>query len=140
MTPFARSALTGLALCGLVAGGFATSASARPGAYLLDLIKTEPYRSAWTRMLAKQHDVPSWIKDFAVTGDGVNTQSHMVPVGYKAFTLATLCKAHDCADNMLTVIFAPDGTQAYARLVEAGKPPRLFGKPDAQVTGALSAQ
>ncbi|SEC94515.1 Inhibitor of vertebrate lysozyme (Ivy) [Rhizobiales bacterium GAS188] len=138
MMRLARSALTGIALCGLVAGGFATSASARAGAYLLDLIKTEPYRGAWTRMLAKEHDVPSWIKDFVATGDGVNTPAHMVPVGVKAYTLATLCKAHDCADNMLYVIFAPDGSQAYARLVQAGKAPRLFGKPDAQVQSALS--
>jgi hypothetical protein len=139
MIRLARSALAGLAFCGLVAGGFATSASARPGAYLLDLIKTEPYRDAWTKMLAKERDVPSWIKDFIATGDGVNTPAEMVPVGVQAFTFATLCKAHDCADNMLHVVFAPDGAKAYGRLVEAGKAPRLFGKPDAQIQAALSA-
>jgi Inhibitor of vertebrate lysozyme (Ivy) len=138
MIRLARSALAGLAFCGLVAGGFATSASARSGAYLLDLIKTEPYRDAWTKMLATERDVPSWIKDFLATGDGVNTPSQMVPVGLKAFTYATLCEPHDCGDNMLYVMFAPDGSKAYGRLVQAGKTPRLFGKPDAQIQSVLS--
>jgi len=138
MTRFARSALTGLMLCGLVVGGFATKASARAGAYLLDLIRTEPYRTAWNKMLAKEHDLPDWVKDFAFTGDGVNTPAHMVPIGYKAYSLATLCKPHDCADNMLYVVFAPDGGQAYGRLLQAGKPTRYLGKPDAQIQGALN--
>jgi hypothetical protein len=133
----ARTVLPGVPLVGLVLGFWASFAMARAGAYLLDLIRTEPYRSAWTRMLAKEHDVPRWIEDFALTGQGVNTPAHLVPVGYRAFSLATLCKPHDCAANMLYVVFAPDGSQAFAKLVEAGKAPRLFGHPDASVTAAL---
>jgi hypothetical protein len=137
MPHLARSVLASFALSVLVGGSCVTSASARAGAYLLDIIRTEPYRGAWTRMLAKEHDVPSWIKDFAVTGDGVNTPARMVPIGYRAFSLATLCKAHDCAGNMLYVLFAPDGAQAFAKLVEAGKAPRLFGNPNASIIAAL---
>jgi hypothetical protein len=138
MTRSAGSVLAGFALSVLVAGSPATPAWARAGAYLLDLIRTEPYRAAWTRMLAKEHDVPNWINDFAVTGDGVTTPARLVPVGYRAYSLATLCKPHDCTDNMLYVLFAPDGSQAFAKLVEAGKTPRLFGKPNASVVEALN--
>jgi hypothetical protein len=146
MTYRARSVLAGVVVAGLVVVGLALSALiatggsafARAGAYLYDLVKTEPYRSAWTKMLAKERDVPSWIKDFSVTGQGVNTPAHMVPVGVRAFTMATLCKPHDCGDNMLYVMFAPDGSAAYAKLVEAGKPPRFFGKPDAAVQAAMT--
>ncbi|MBV9566827.1 MAG: hypothetical protein JO172_01695 [Hyphomicrobiales bacterium] len=130
-------AISSLVLLILISGFGNGPASARAGAYLLDVVRTEPYRGAWTRMLAKEHDVPGWIADFAVTGNGVNTPSKMVPVGYRAFTFATLCKPHDCADNMLYVFFAPDGAQAFAKLVEAGKTPRIFGKPDAPTASAL---
>jgi hypothetical protein len=128
---------SGLMLSILACGLGVSSAAARAGAYLLDLIRTEPYRAAWTRMLAKEPDVPSWIADFAVTGNGVTTPSHMVPVGHQPFTFATLCKPHDCAGNMLYVFFSPDGAQAFAKLVEAGKGPRLFGHPDASTTSAM---
>ena len=121
----------------LVAGSLAPQAFARPGAYLLDLVRTEPYRTAWMRMLAKERGLPSWVQDFMTTGDGVNTPSKMIPVGVKAFTYSTLCEPHDCAGNMLYVVFAPDGGQAYAKLVQAGKAPRLLGKPDAQTRSAL---
>ncbi len=113
----ARTVLPGMPLAALVLGFWVSFAMARAGAYLLDLIRTEPYRSAWTRMLAKEHDVPGWIEDFALTGQGVNTPAHLVPVGHRAFSLATLCKPHDCAANMLYVVFAPDGSQAFAKLV-----------------------
>jgi hypothetical protein len=135
----ARSVLAGLALCALVAGGGVGPALARASAYLHDLVKTEPYRSAWLNMLAKERNVPSWIKDFISTGGAVNTPTHMVPVGYRAYLVATLCKARDCAGDKLYVMFAPDGAQAYARLVVAGKVPRLLGKPDAAVRAALTA-
>jgi hypothetical protein len=138
MTRLARSVLAGLALSVLIAGGHATTAWARAGAYLADLVKTEPYRSAWTKMLAKEHDVPSWVKDFSVTGAGDTTSAHMVPVGYRAYLLATLCKGHDCANSILYVMFAPDGAQAYAKLVEGGKT-RWLGRPDAATQAALTA-
>ena len=135
--PFARAIASSLAMLALV-GAFASgSASARAGAYLLDVIRTEPYRAAWTRMLAKEHDVPNWIADFAVTGDGVTTPSHMVPVGRQPFTFATLCKPHDCAEHMLYVFFAPDGAEAFAKLVEVGKAPRVLGQPDAGTASAM---
>jgi len=133
----ARAVFLILVPCIVISAFVNGPASARAGAYLLDVIRTEPYRDAWTRMLAKEHDVPSWIADFAVTGNGVNTPSKMVPVGYRAFTFGTLCKPHDCADNMLYVFFAPDGAEAFAKLVEAGKTPRLLGQPDAATASAM---
>jgi len=42
-----------LALSALMAGG----TWARAGAYFHDLIKTEPYHTAWTKLVASEHDL-----------------------------------------------------------------------------------
>jgi Inhibitor of vertebrate lysozyme (Ivy) len=139
MKRLARPVLFGFAFCVLTALGALEPGWAQEGVYLKDLLKTEPYRSAWSKMLANEPGLPNWIKDFAVTGAGVNTPAHKMPVGYRAFSLATLCKPGDCGDNMLYVLFSPDGSDSFAELVQASAKPRLLGKPNASVRSALNA-
>jgi Inhibitor of vertebrate lysozyme (Ivy) len=105
---------------------------------LKDLLKTEPYRSAWNKML-NEPGLPNWITDFAVTGAGVSTPTHKVPVGYRAFSLATLRKPCECGDTRLYVLFSPDGSESFAESVQASGKPRLLGKPNASVRSALNA-
>jgi hypothetical protein len=137
MTRLARPALLAFALC-VLALGVPRPSRAQEGVYLNELLKTEPYRSAWNKMLVGEQGLPNWINDFALTGAGVNTPAHKVPVGYRAFSLATLCKPGDCGDNMLYVLFSPDGSASYAELVEAGRKPRLLGRPNTFIRGAPS--
>lgn len=137
MMRFARSALMGLAFAALLAGVRPAPAFARASADLRDLIKSEPYRGAWTRMLAKERDVPNWIKDFIVTGEGANTPTRMIPVGYQAYLLATLCRGQDCTSHKFYVMFSPDGAKAYGEILETGKTPRWLDKPDAASRAAI---
>jgi Inhibitor of vertebrate lysozyme (Ivy) len=139
MKRLARPALLAFAVAVLAAIGSPQPARAQEGVYLSDLLKTEPYRGAWNKMIASEPGLPPWIRDFALTGAGVNTPAHRVPVGYRAFSLATLCKPGDCGDNMLYVMFSPDGSESFAELVEASGKPRMLGKPNASVRAALNA-
>jgi hypothetical protein len=122
----------------LSAGLGAPLVLARASASLRELVKSEPYRSAWTQMLAKERDLPAWVKDFNVTGEGANPPAQMVPVGVKAYLLATLCMGQDCAGHKLYVLFNPDGTKAVGELVEKGKATRWLGKPSAAERAAFA--
>jgi Inhibitor of vertebrate lysozyme (Ivy) len=132
------TAFASVALAALLAGTQTAPGLARAGAYLRDLVRSEPYRGAWTRMLAKEHNLPGWIKDFAVTGEGANTQGRMVPVGHQAYLLATLCMGQDCAGHKLYVLFTADAGRAYGEILETGKAPRWLGKPDAASRAAIN--
>ena len=131
------STAIGLALAALLAGVAAGPSLARASASLRELVKSEPYRTAWGQMVGKERNLPSWIKDFAVTGEGANTPAQMVPVGRQAYLLATLCMGQDCAAHKLYVVFSPDGSKAFGELVETGKEPRWLGRPDAGVRAAV---
>jgi Inhibitor of vertebrate lysozyme (Ivy) len=139
MKRLASPALPALALAALAAIGSPQPARAQEGVHLSDLLKTEPYRGAWNKMIASEPGLPPWIRDFALTGAGVNTPAQKVPVGYRAFSLATLCKPGDCGDTMLYVMFSPDGSESFAELVEANGKPRMLGKPNASVRATLNA-
>lgn len=118
----------------------ATTVSALAGPYLFELMEIKSYRAAWLAMLDGEDDVPDWIVDFTDTGNGVASPSEDVDVdGGMPFALATVCKPHDCGDNMLYVLFRPMGSGAWALLVTpAGE--RWFGNPDAAVKRALEAR
>jgi len=40
-----------------------------------------------------------------------------MPVGNDTYTLAWVCKTHDCGDNQLHVLFSPQGEQAWGLLM-----------------------
>jgi hypothetical protein len=61
----------------------------------------------------------------------------MIPVGYQAYLLATLCGGQDGAGHKFYIMFSPDGTKAYGEIVETGKTPRWLGKPDAASRAAM---
>jgi hypothetical protein len=116
-----------------------TMSSALAGPYLFELMEIKSYRAGWLAMLDGQ-SVPDWIIDFTNTSNGVATPSEDVEVdGGSAYVYATVCKPHDCGDNMLHVLFAPEGRQAWAVLVTPGGE-EWFGNPDAAVKQVLEAK
>lgn len=80
--------------------------------YLFDMLKEPTYLAAWKAML-KGEQVPSWVANYAKTFDGPSTPSKTVTIGSQAYLLGYVCKAHDCGDNQLHVLFAPAGKQAW---------------------------
>jgi hypothetical protein len=94
----------------LLCGAPAHAADAPAGPYLFDLLKQKPYLAAWNAMLAGA-GVPAWVKNYAKTFDGPSSPSKGVPIQGKVYTLGWVCKAHDCGDNQLHVLFAPGAAQ-----------------------------
>jgi len=113
-----------------------TQAQAQDTPYLFDLLEQSAYLKAWNGML-KGETVPPWVKSYAKTFDGPATPSTEVPVGGQPYTLAWVCKAHDCGDNQLYVLFAPEGRQAWGLLISAGDERKWLGNPDAAVQAAI---
>ena len=93
----------------LLCGAPAHAADAPAGPYLFDLLKQKPYLAA-ERMLAGA-GVPAWVKNYAQAFDGPSRPSKGVPIQGKVYTLGWVCKAHDCGDNQLHVLFAPGAAQ-----------------------------
>ncbi len=105
-----------LILAFLLIGAAPAAHAADPdGPYLFDLLKKPAYLAAWKAMLAGEQ-VPAWVSQYAKTFDGPSTPSITVQVGGLAYTLGYVCKAHDCGDNQLHVLFAPAGKQAWGLL------------------------
>jgi hypothetical protein len=111
--------------------------AADDGPYLFDLLKQQSYLAAWNGML-EGASVPAWVKNYAKSFDGPSNPSKNVTVGGKAYTLGWVCKAHDCGDNQLHVLFAPGAAQAWGLLVVSGKQTWLGG-PDAPIKSAILA-
>ncbi|HZP09520.1 Ivy family c-type lysozyme inhibitor [Methyloceanibacter sp.] len=106
------------------------------GPYLFDLLKQPAYLASWKAML-KGEQVPAWVASYAKTFDGPSSPSKTVTVGGQAYMLGWVCKAHDCGDNQLHVLFAPQGKQAWGLLV-SGSNQKWLGRPDAGIQAAIT--
>jgi hypothetical protein len=110
--------------------------AADDGPYLFDLLKQPAYLSAWKAMLAGE-SVPSWVGKYTKTFDGPSAPSKTVTVGGQDYMLGWVCKAHDCGDNQLHVLFAPAGVRAWGLLVTSSNQ-KWLGYPDATIQAAIA--
>ncbi len=120
---------------------FATPAFAGP--YLFELLEIQGYRKGFDALLAREKNLPAWVKDFARTMNGVATPSQDIRVDGRDYVLAGVCKPHDCWGNTLYVVFANGGEQAWGLIeVPAGNSfkSRLLGRPDRAMADALRAK
>jgi hypothetical protein len=122
----------------LLLSGSAPAFAADEGPYLFDLLKQPSYLAAWKAML-KGESVPSWVASYAKTFDGPSTPSQYVPVGAETYTLGYVCKAHDCGDNQLYVLFSTGGKKAWGLLVTGGNQRKWLGHPDPAVQAAIQS-
>jgi hypothetical protein len=67
-----------------------------------------------------------------------SSPSKSVPTQGKVYTLGWVCKAHDCGDNQLHVLFAPGATQAWGLLTTSGQQ-KWLGNPDAAIQTAINS-
>lgn len=112
--------------------------AAEPDTYLFDVLRHGQYKLAFIKLF-KDKSVPDWVMAVVKAGEGVATPSKTVEVGGKAFRLDHVCKVHDCAGNVLAVLWSPAGQKVWAALVDAGAPPVFFGQPSPEETETLLA-
>ena len=107
-------------------------------AEMADLLALRPFLPQPHRLLNNAARLPSWTRQVLKTsGDYVGT-----PVAYSSpdgirYELFYACKAHDCADNAMELMFAPNGDRAWAALMEDGKSVTYLGSPSAAQQAAL---
>jgi hypothetical protein len=128
----------GLALVILIAGYTAATAAEAP--YLTDAIKSPAYLRTLTALLKSAPKLPSWTRQvLSPSGNYVGTPATYATVGGSRYELFFTCKAHDCNQNNLEVMFAPDGAQAFGALVVNGRSPSYLGAPNPAQQAALAA-
>jgi hypothetical protein len=108
--------------------------------YLTDAMKNPSYSRALTNLLKSSRSLPSWTKQILkASGDYVGTPVTYSTVDGIKYELFNACKAHDCADNQLEVMFAPGGTQAWGAVMTNGNSIAYLGTPSPAQQSALQA-
>lgn len=131
----AGTTLAGLAIAvGLLLVGGRAALAEEP--YLSDLLDQPSYRAAWDEMIASDPGIDAWVKAFGETRDGVTAPSREVDIGGEAYRYAMVCKPHDCADNQLHVLFAPDVAKAWGLSI-TGSGEHWLGDPDESLEAVI---
>jgi inhibitor of lysozyme (Ivy) len=125
-----------LALCLLGPAPALAAEDLKP--FLFDLLEKDSYLKAWNAMLAGA-TVPPWVKNYAKSFDGPANPSKDIAVGGETYTLAWVCKTHDCGDNQVYVLFAPGARQAWGLLLSPGDKRTWLGAPDPAIKAAIES-
>ena len=112
--------------------------AAEPDTYLFDVLTHGQYHAAFVQLL-RGKTVPDWVKAVVKSGEGVAVPNKTIEIAGKSYRLDHVCKVHDCAGNVLAVLWAQGGRQVWAGLVENAGTPVWFGKPTPDQAQALTA-
>jgi hypothetical protein len=114
-----------------------SSSAAAKGDYLYDVLKKKPaYRAAWNSLI-KGQKVDPWLAHYSSRFDGPCDVVGSTTVDGVSYMTGWVCKAHECGGNTFSVIFAPNGKQAWGLWKKDGSPPKYLGKPSAAQKAAL---
>lgn len=113
------------------------ASAAETGPLLAALMKQPSYAYAWDGMMAGETP-PPWVADYAKTLDGPPVPTIPVPLDGETYTLGFICKANDCEDNQLYVLFAPEARDAWGLLVSVDGVSWL-GRPDERIQTAIKS-
>ena len=111
--------------------------AAEPDTYLFDVLRHPQYKGALKQILGRK-PVPAWVKAFMDRGDGVVSPMRTVDIDGHPYRLDHLCKPHDCAGNVLSVLWGPGGRKVSAALIQGGGAPVLYGDPSPEQAQALT--
>lgn len=95
-----------------------------------DLLKNPKFKSAYGAALGPRAQ-QRWLAQLSNSAP-----VRAVSVAGETYQVATPCKPHDCADNNLMLLFAPDKGAVYGQLYEKGRI-TLIGAPDAALATEL---
>lgn len=109
--------------------------------YLFDIIKKPAYARALSTLFDGSGKLPDWTREMRKPrGNYVASPATRAAAAGVTYEMFHACKPHDCKDNQMVVMFAPNGAQAWGALQEAGKPALYFGLPSAAQQGALKGE
>ena len=114
-----------------------TSGTAFAEAYLFDLLAKPTYHKSWNALFLGETNVDYWIAQYSKTKNGPAGPGKKVNLGNIEYQINNVCKTHDCGDNQLYVLFAPNGAKAWGFLLKNGEQERFFGNPDDEKKKAL---
>lgn len=113
----------------------ASTPAAATEPYLFDIMKKPAYARALTSLFDGSGKLPDWTREMRkpVGSNYVASPRTRAAAEGTTYEIFHTCKPHDCHDNQMVVMFAPNGARAWGALQEAGKPTSYFGSPgDAQ--------
>lgn len=116
----------------------ATGARADPP-YLEDLLKQPNYFAAYTSLVRTAAKKETWLTGYKGMPAGPTIPNTTVKMGAETMTVAAACKAHDCNERQLFVLFSADGGKAWGQL-RLPEGTTFLGNPDAATRKALAAQ
>jgi hypothetical protein len=102
----------------LVPAGSATGSSRKPGMKLLTLRQTiegDPKRASALRNVFTGLEHPAWLQKYDYSGQG--DSGDVIAIGPDAYEYFEQCEPHNCGPNQMLVLFAPDGSRAWAATV-----------------------
>ena len=106
--------------------------------FLFDALRTDPYRTAWDKLMKEVQPSPDWLAQFNRNFDGVVGQFTTVTIEGKDYLLSFVCKPQDCATRKFEVLFDIDGGHAYGALGGRDDEPAFFGAPPPPLQDALA--
>jgi hypothetical protein len=107
--------------------------AAEPDPYLFDVIKKPAYAQTLRSLLDQAGNLPSWTREVRKSkGNYVASPAIHAAINGTAYEVFHACEPHECPDDQLAIMFAPNGTQAWGVLLQEGAI-SYFGTPsDAQ--------
>jgi hypothetical protein len=124
----------------IVIGAAFSAATAAAEVYLGDAVKSPAYAQSLAKLLKSAGHLPEWTNELLKSrGNYVGTPVAHVTIAGTRYELFNACKAHDCADNRIEVMFAPKGTKAWGAIRIDGKNVSYLGAPSPAQQSALKA-
>lgn len=114
-----------------------TSSTAFAQAYLYELLTNPDYSKSWHALFLGEKNVDDWLTQYANTKDGPATPGKTIKLHDTIYQMNSVCKTHNCGDNIFYVLYAPNGSKAWGLLLKDGKYERFFGKPDEEQKNVL---
>lgn len=102
-----------------------------------DLLKQPAYFESWQTLVGAETP-PDWVTEYTATLDGPPVPNIPVAIDGQTYTLGFTCKPNECEDNQLFVLFAPDGSKAWALMATANTGIVWLGYPDDRIQTAIN--
>lgn len=93
--------------------------------YPPQMLADKAFRKAYHRALGESRR-ERWLA--RLEGPGVPVRP--VRIGGGEYRLVAACKAHDCYENNLVVVFAPASGRLLGKVLQSERPPYFIGDPD----------